>query len=104
MDTDDQVREAAQQTLDLLWQKYWQARSADPPPTFDEYFDLRRAYEDAAVAYAALEGRLLRDALLSGAQDVANFRRVRADMAAAVNARQAIDVALRFGKLLVALV
>ncbi|HWI82631.1 hypothetical protein [Ramlibacter sp.] len=104
MDTDDQVREAAKQTLELLWRKYWDAKSAQPPPSFDDYFDLRRAYEDAAVAYAGLEGRLLRSDLLADDIDVQDFQCVRDQMAQAVNTRQTVDVALKFGKLLMALV
>jgi hypothetical protein len=104
MDNDDLVREHARATLDILWDKYWQAKKADSPPTaHDDYYDLRVAYEKAAAEYAALEGRLLRDDILSKDVDVDRFRRIRADMEAAVRAKETVMAALNFVQLIVKL-
>ena len=104
MDNDDVVREQARATLDILWAKYWQAKKADDPPTgHDDHFDLRVAYERAAAEYAALEGRLLRDDVLSGGVDVERFRKIRAEMQAAVKVKETVETALKFVELLVKL-
>lgn len=103
-DRDDQARIEAQATLNQLRDKYWDAKKKNPPPSFDDLFDLRTAYEDAVVEYAGLEGRLLRDDVLTKPEDLATFREVRARMAAAVEIKQMIAVARDFIKLIVSVV
>ena len=104
MDNDDKVREEARGTLEILWNKYWQAKkTGQPSMAHDDFYDLRRAYETAAAEYAALEGRLLRDRILSKAVDVDRFRAVRAEMEAAVKVKQTVATALKFVELLVKL-
>jgi hypothetical protein len=87
-----------------LLTKYWNAKKANPAPSFDDLYDLRRAYEDAAVEYAGLEGRLLRDDILTKDIDLANFRKMRADMTAAVEIKEILGFAANFIKLMVSLV
>lgn len=102
-DNDELVRDLARAILDNLRTKYWDAKKANPPPSFDELYDLRRAYEDAAAEYAGLEGRLLRDDILTKEIDLENFRKVRDDMAAAVETKEILGLAANFIKMMVAL-
>lgn len=104
LDNDDRARQIARATLDDLRDKYWEAKVAQPPASFDEIYDLRRAYENAAIEYAGLEGRLLRDDILTKDIDLVAIKQVREDMAAAVTTRETLDIAARFIKLLVSLV
>lgn len=103
-DNDEQVRDVARATLDILRTKYWNAKKANPAPSFDDLYDLRRAYEDAAVEYAGLEGRLLRDDILTKDIDLANFGKVRANMAAAVEIKEILGLATNFIKMMMSLV
>lgn len=104
MDLDDRVREDARIALDELWDKYWKIKTGTPAPSFDEYFALRSAYEEAAVEYARLEGRLLAERILSGVQDVHNFAAIRQQMAQARKINEVLDAAARLIGLLVRLV
>jgi len=103
-DNDEQARREARATLDSLRNKYWNAKKQNPPPNFDDLFDLRSAYEDAAVEYAGLEGRLLRDDILTSDVDLVKLQKVRAAMAEAVEIKEILKVAQSFIKLMMAVV
>jgi hypothetical protein len=102
-DRDDEAIIEAQATLNQLRDKYWDAKTKNPPPSFDDLFDLRKSYEDAVVEYAGLEGRMLRDDILTKPEDLVTFREARARMAAAVEVKQMIAVARDFIKLVVSI-
>lgn len=101
-DRDDEARIEAQATLDSLRTKYFDAKAQNPQPRFDDLFDLRRAYEKAVTEYAGLEGRLLRDDILTSKEDLAAFRQIRERMAAAIEIKEIIQAAQAFIKLIVA--
>lgn len=102
-DLDDDALKEAQATLKALRKKYWDAKDSDPPVRFDDLFDLRRAYEDAVTEYAGLEGRLLRDDILTKPGDLATFKKIRERMAAAVELKDTILAARAFIKLIIAI-
>ena len=102
-DNDDLAREAARTMLDTLRNRYWDAKKAVPQPSFDDIFDLRKAYEDAAVEYAGLEGRLLRDDILTSDTNLKELRDIKAAMKAAVDTKAILGLAARFIKQMVAL-
>jgi hypothetical protein len=102
-DRDDDAIKEAQATLKLLRKKYWDAKDADPPAKFDDLFDLRRAYEDAVAEYAGLEGRLLRDDILTKPGDLAKFKKIRERMAAAVELRDTVLAARDFIRFIIAI-
>ena len=102
-DRDDDARSEATKTLNKLLSHYWRVKNANPPADFDELYDLRKAYEDAYVEYAALEARLLRDDILTTPSDLVTFRRVREKMAEAVETKEILEAARAFIKLIIAI-
>ena len=102
-DNDDKVRQLSREALDALLNQYWAAKNATPPKPFDEVFDLRRAYENAVAEYAALEGRLLHDEILSSNADVTKFQKVRDQMQNAADTKEALKLAESLTKMMVAL-
>jgi hypothetical protein len=103
-DNDDKLRTSVQATLEALLDLYWDAKTAQPSRRFDEIFDLRRAYEKAVVEYAALEGRLLKDAILTSDIDLGRFQQVEADMKAAIRTKEILAIAADFVKAMIRLV
>lgn len=98
LDNDEKVRIEAQAALNILREKYWDAKTATPPPRFDDLFDLRRAYENAVIEYAGLEGRLLRDDILSTDIDLKELQKIRSQMSDAKEMKELLNVALNFIK------
>jgi hypothetical protein len=102
-DRDDDALREAQAALNTLRRKYWRAKEADPPLKFDDLFDLRCAYEEALVEYAGLEGRLLRDDILTKEPQLAKLKAIRERMADAVELKDTILAARDFIKLIIAI-
>jgi hypothetical protein len=102
-DKDEEARLLAQQALNDLHEKYWEQKMKKPQPPFDELQDLYNAYQRAAVEYAGLEGRLMRDDILAKTQDIVKFGEVREQMAKAKETKELLLAARDLIKLIIAI-
>jgi len=103
MDNDDTALVQARLALDKLRQAYVDARDG-PNPDFDTVYALRIAYAEGGDAYAALDARLLSQAILTTNAQLQELIRINREMDEAVDNKAYLLAAARLVKLLVAIV
>ena len=103
-DRDDEARTEAQAILDDLYGKYWDEAQKVPAPKETDLLKLERAYKEAVREYAKLQGRLMTKDILTSPEDLETFKKIRQQMADAVELKSMILAARDLIKLIIAIV